>query len=131
MKRFGLSADKRIKSRKDFDTIYTSGKSLFSTDKKIKAIYTKENSEKGEVKMAVVVSKKAGNAVWRNRIKRLVRESFRVNNQKINETAKRNRIALKIVLSPVALSQKQNKKVYLNEIMPQVVEVLAKLEYVI
>ena len=114
MKRFGLSAAKKIKSRKDFDSIYTSGKTLFSSDKKIKAIYLFDRGENGEVKMAAVVSKKAGAAVWRNRVKRLIRESFRLNCQQITETVKQNKTILKVILSPVAFSEKKNKKVCLD-----------------
>ena len=86
-KQQGLSPAERIKSKKDFDELYSSGKILISSNKKIKAIFLiKDNPDEG-VKIAAVVSKKLGNAVWRNRIKRLIKETYRLNKQEIKTQA--------------------------------------------
>ena len=45
-------------------------------------VIIKENGL-GIARLGVTVSKKAGNAVKRNRVKRLIREFFRLNNSKI------------------------------------------------
>ena len=59
MKRYGLSPKERIKSKKNIDQIFSSGKILISEDHRIKAVYLidKEAEESG-VKIGAVVSKK-------------------------------------------------------------------------
>ena len=121
-KKQGLSSKERIKSKKDFDELYTSGKTLISSDKKIKAIYlTKENPGEG-IKIAAVVSKKLGNAVWRNRIKRLIKEAYRLNKEEIIIAAESAGKDLKLIFSAFALSEKKNKKIALNDIEPGVLD---------
>jgi len=121
-KKQGLSSKERIKSKKDFDELYSFGKTLISSDKKIKAIYlTKENPGEG-IKIAAVVSKKLGNAVWRNRIKRLIKEAYRLNKEEIIIAAESAGKDLKLIFSAFALSEKKNKKIALNDIEPGVLD---------
>ncbi len=61
----------RIKREKDFSKIFRSGKRLYSNS--LTLLYIPEK----ELKVGFVVSKKHGKAFVRNRIKRLLRESFR------------------------------------------------------
>ena len=42
------------------------------------ALYILKNKEKDKIKFGITVSKNRGNAVKRNRVKRVIRESFRV-----------------------------------------------------
>lgn len=128
MKRFGLSANERIKSRKDFETIFSVGKTVFSSDKKIKAIYIIEvQNEQPGVKIAAAVNRKAGNAVWRNRIKRLLKEAYRQNKTVLINNCNKKKIFLKIVFSPGLINQKKNKIIKLSEIMPGFLEIMTKL----
>ena len=106
-----------------------SDKTIFSSDKKIKAIYLIANkTDKTGTIFSAAVYKKAGKAVWRNRVKRLIRESYRVNKNIIKETAINKGLLLMLVLSPNALNEKKNKKLYLADIMPDVKEILLKLK---
>ena len=128
MKRFGLPAGERLKSRIEFEQLYTSGRVIFSDDKKIKAIYLIEiNSGQSNVKMAAVVSSKAGNAVWRNRIKRLIRTSYRLNKENIFNLCLLKNLVLKIIFSPYRFNEKNNRMASLDDIMPGVRELLFKI----
>ncbi len=128
MKRFGLSKKERIKLKRHFDLVFTKGKVIYSPSKKIKATYYHEdNREDQGVKVAFAVHKKAGKAVWRNRVKRLLREAYRLNKLELIETATRKNKLLLIVFSPYKINQKYNKKIYLKEIMPEVTDLMMKI----
>lgn len=63
--------DVRLKKQSDFNLVFNKGKKIYS--KSITIVYIKSN----ELKFGISLSKKHGNAVLRNRIKRLLRASFR------------------------------------------------------
>ena len=131
MKRYGLSADERIKSRKDFELIYSSGTTIFSADRRIKAIYLiSAEADSPGVKIAPAVSKKAGKAVWRNRVKRLIKEAYRLNKEILTGLSLQNDILIKIVLSPNMLNERTNKNIRLNEVAPGILEILLKIKSV-
>ena len=74
MKNFSLGRNERVKKKNDFEKVYSAGKVFYSSELLIKSIYTIDpDANFFGVKTAVAVSKKAGNAVWRNRIKRLIK----------------------------------------------------------
>lgn len=129
MERFGLSSGERLKSRIDFENIYTSGKVILSNDKKIRAVYLIEKGrDSGNIKIAAVVSSKAGNAVWRNRLKRLLRSSYRQKKENLYNLCLLKKIVLKIIFSPYHFNEKNNKLVMLDDIIPGVKDVLFKIE---
>lgn len=131
-KRFGLSADERIRSRKDFEQIYTTGRVLYSSDRRIKAIFLiSQSDEKPGVKIAPAVSKKAGIAVWRNRMKRLIKEAYRLNKEILTGTSVNNKVLIRIVFSPNLLNEKNFKWPNLKDLMPGVVEVMLKIKSVL
>lgn len=129
MDSFGLSTREKLKSRIEFEKLYTSGKVVLSKDKKIKAVYLFEkDTGSGEIKIAAVVSGKAGKAVWRNRLKRLLRTSYRLNKVKLYNLCTLKKIVLKIIFSPYRFNEKNNKQVMLDDIMPGVKDVLYNIE---
>lgn len=71
---------KKIKKSREFNYIYNSSKKVYT---KYAIIFMSE-SRKGQ-RFGFVASKKTGNAVQRNRIKRLFREFARQNSQKMNK----------------------------------------------
>lgn len=68
----------RIKKNSDFQKIYKKGKSVANRQF---IVYTYDNSEQEHFRLGISVSKKIGNAVTRNRIKRAIRENFKVHKQ--------------------------------------------------
>ncbi len=63
--------DYRLKKEKDFQLVFSKGKRVYS--KNLTLIYLQSK----ELKVGFAVSKKHGGSVERNRIKRVLRESFR------------------------------------------------------
>ena len=66
-----MTFDYRLKKEKDFNLVFNKGKRLYSSC--LTVIYFPSK----EIKAGFAVSKKHGSSVKRNRIKRLLRESFR------------------------------------------------------
>ncbi len=129
MKRFGLPAGERVKSRTDFENLYGSGRVLISDDKKIKAVYLLDKHvPNGNIKIAAVVSGKAGNAVWRNRVKRLIRVSYRLNKENLYNLCLLKKLDLKIIFSPYRFNEKNNRLIAVDDIMPGIKDVLVKIE---
>ncbi len=63
-----------IKENKDFRRIYTRGKSYVSP---VLVTYVLKNRS-NDVRIGITTSKKIGNAVHRNRSRRVIREAFRI-----------------------------------------------------
>ena len=128
MENFSLNRSERVKKKNDFEKVYSSGKVLYSSELLIKSIYTINLNENFlGVKIGVAVSKKAGKAVWRNRIKRLIKESYRLNKKALLEKVLLKKIQLLLIFSPSRLSEASNKKIYLHDVSPGVVELMNKI----
>lgn len=129
MKNFGLSKNERVKLKKDFLKIYTKGKVLYSSENKLKANYFIESSvNEFGVKAAFVVSKKTGNAVWRNKVKRLLRVAYRLNKSGLIEQCNINNKKLLVAFSPNNFNQKKNKKLKLNFIYSDFLSLVEQLK---
>jgi len=128
LKQFGLSAFEKLKSRKEIKRVISFGVNIISDDKKIKAIYLTEKTEKKtSVKITPAVFKKLGCAVWRNRIKRLIRESYRLNKKDLIQKSNQKKIDLKIIFSPQNINENKNKHIGLEEILPSMLDVMKKI----
>jgi ribonuclease P protein component len=74
-RRLRFGAELRLRSKPQFDAIYATGRRI---DDRFFALRVKPN-EIGKPRLGLAVAvKTAGNAVVRNRLRRLVRESFRL-----------------------------------------------------
>jgi len=130
LKQFGLSSLERIKRKKDFELVYSSGRTVISQKKKLKAIFLFCELENPVIpaKFACAVSKKSGKAVWRNRVKRVLRESFRLNKEILAGFCSGSNLSLMVVFSPYFLNEKMNRIVSLNDLMPEVIDIMNKIK---
>ncbi len=129
MKKFGLSKSEIIKKKKEFELIFEAGKIVYSAKSILKATYIiLDEDDSSNVKVAFGVYKKAGKAFWRNRVKRLLRESFRLNKHSILSKANSLKKNVLIVLQLNRLNRRYNKNVTLNDVMPEVIDLLKKIE---
>ena len=81
-KKNGLTKKERISSKKEIDLLFTEGKSFIVYP--LRVVYIERNCEKmpDESVVSIMVSiskKKFKRAVKRNRLKRLIKESYRLN----------------------------------------------------
>jgi ribonuclease P protein component len=128
LKRFSLSSNERIKKRKDFELIFSTGRFVYSSGKVLRAHYLIENGTDDQVVIiAPVVVKKLGNAVWRNRVKRLIKESYRLNKEILTEVSLRKNVLLKVIFSPNILNEEKNKHLSCKEISPHIVDIMLKI----
>ncbi|NJD22134.1 MAG: ribonuclease P protein component [Melioribacter sp.] len=117
-----------MKSKNEFDLVYSAGEILFSSSQKFKAVFfIQRESEPSGIKTAFAVSRKSGIAVWRNRIKRLLRESYRLNKKEICSEAVIKKMRVFIVFSPNTINQKNSRKILLKEVMPEVNDLMNKI----
>ena len=129
MKKFGLSKKERIKSKKEFDLVYSYGTTILSTSNYLKGkFYTKLVPESCGVKTAFAVSKKCGNAVWRNRVKRLLRGSYRLNKTPLVSVCREKNVLLLLVISQGSINQRSHKKITFHEIEPECIDLIEKIK---
>lgn len=76
-----MNKTKSIKKNEDYREIYSTGRSYAN---KNLVMYMKKNLT-NENRLGISVSKKVGNSVIRHRITRLIRESYRLNEDSIYE----------------------------------------------
>ena len=70
-----------IKDEKSFYRLYKRGK--YSGGRYF-TVFTRKNGDSEHNRLGIVVSKKTGNSVQRNRIRRLVRECYRLSEQELS-----------------------------------------------
>ena len=80
IKRLGLGRQEKVKKKHEFKTVFDAGKrysnNLISIIFHNRQISTENNSAR---RLGIIASRKVGIAVQRNRLKRLIREIFRIN----------------------------------------------------
>jgi len=126
LKEFAATKKEIISTKNEFNQVFNSGKTIYSNSRKLKAIfYINYNTESEGLKVAFAVHKKAGSAVWRNRVKRLLRESFRLNKGVLSESLKN--VFLLVVFSLNTINQRNHIKIKLSDIVSDVIELMNKI----
>lgn len=124
MKNFGLSRNERIKSKNEFDLVFSKGKVVYSSGLLLKAKYLL--LEGNGFKVAFTIHKKAGKAFWRNRARRLMKDIFRVNKATISTCCSEKQLL--IVFSLNLINQKKFPHLEYNFIKPELIDILNKLQ---
>jgi len=79
---FMLQREHRLTDKRDFQKVFHHGQSFAN---RYLVLYFVRNSEREHFRVGFSVSKKVGKAVTRNRVKRLLREAFRLEKGMVKE----------------------------------------------
>lgn len=131
MRRFRFTRQDRIKSRKLFDETFLFGKRLDSKNKLIRCNYLLINSDENYVKIGISIAKRTGKAVWRNRVRRIIREIYRLNNIDLKEKIKNTKYSLSIIFKSNRLNEKSYPKVNFKLLEPEVTSILCSIKSVL
>jgi len=126
LKRFGLSKNERIKKKNEISRVFNSGKRIYTNSRKLKAIFCFGEDDSGTIKIVPAVHKKAGNAVWRNRVKRLLRESYRLNKKILTDIVEERTLLL--MISPNSINKRKYPHLVLSDVQDDVIELLNKIK---
>ena len=80
MKKFALKKSQIVRTHKDFQSVYSRGKSFANRDLVLYVLKTDS-----ALKVGFAAGKKLGDSVVRNRVKRILREAFRLNQHLISD----------------------------------------------
>ena len=129
--RYTLRKHEILRGRKSFSKLFSSGNKL--AEQAVQCFYQIENSdtETNRVVVGFAVSKKIGKAVVRNRIKRLMRESYRLNKYILLDTPASNKFMVSVVLMYGKNNPVQIKSVRVEIINQEIEHLLHKLRAII
>ncbi len=85
-RRYTFIKEERLRTKKDFKNVFDNGKSLAN---RYLAMFflVKGSNDKGCSQVGFITSKKCGKANIRNRIRRLLKEAYRLNKHRLKEKA--------------------------------------------
>ncbi len=86
---FSLPKAKILRGKKNFQRLFESKASVLRTDYiNLRFVLAKNDGAEGSTQMAFIVPKKLGKATKRNRLKRLLKEAYRLNQHVITDPMK-------------------------------------------
>ncbi len=119
MKRFGLSKSERLASKKSIARVFTKGRQVSNNYILARWFVTHGEEGSGVLVGFSVPKRKISSAVKRNRVKRLMRESYRVSKHMLTEGPIEDRYKLEIML------------VYLRNEIPTFAELQPRIESIL
>jgi ribonuclease P protein component len=117
----------RLKSKSDIGAVYKKGSLIISVDRKLKANLLSTMSRTNKIRVAISISSKTGNSVWRNRFKRIIRESLRQEKEILKEIVSKNKLEISIIFSPYRINQANLQFLNLKDIKLAVSDILNKI----
>ena len=118
-----------LKAGSGFELVYEKGKVLISQDKKLKVKYILNSEDKEHnIKIGLSISSKKGNSVWRNRIRRIIKEALQTSEDLLKDISQQVNTGLWMVFSPHIIDQTNNKKIFLKDIQPPIRDLLVRLK---
>lgn len=118
----------RLKSKSDIKNVYKLGSVIISKDRKLKANLLSSESITYKVRFAISVSSKAGSSVWRNRLKRIIRETIRGEKEFLKELINKNKQELSIIFSAYRINQASDHQLLLKDLRPAIKDILNKIK---
>lgn len=118
----------RLVNDSDFKLVYKLGRVIISEDKKLMAkYYFSKSGGNITIKIGLSVVSKKGISVWRNRMKRILRESLRTDREILRNIIEQKNEDLLIIFSPYSINQTNSKKIFLKDIKPSVLDILKRI----
>jgi ribonuclease P protein component len=114
-KQFTLGKNERLKSRKSIEQLFSEGKKFVAAPYKVLYLFTRSSEDPSLQFGTGVSAKNFKKAVDRNRIKRLIREAYRLQKKNLLEKIKANNIQLTVFF------------IYTGRELPEYGEVIKKM----
>ena len=119
-----------LNRKNEIELVYKNGQTMVSKDKKLRVKYffadNKDFNKK--VKAGLSVSSDKGNSVWRNRMKRILRELIRKEKEILLSIVKQKNTSFLIIFSPHSITQNNFNKISLKDITVPMNDILNKLK---
>ncbi len=133
MHRFRFPRSEKIKSKKIFERTLLFGNKISSKSNKLKCSFILENlnpdsPEKSYIQIAFAINRKSGKAVWRNRVKRVLREIYRLNKHTLQNSLLLKSKHLYLIILLNRLNEKVKKKVRYKDLESDVLELFESIK---
>jgi len=133
LQKFRFPKSERIKSRKQFEKTFIIGKKLSSINQLFRCSYLIEDFKgdpqfESNIKVAFAINRKSGKAVWRNRVKRILREIYRLNKLPLKEILVQKKKSLSFIIFSYKLNESTHKKISLKNFEKDIVELFENIK---